>query len=179
MASSRRVVVLEASHDAQVAGRQCTDAYRRRRAHRKAFGSTRRANKVDAPRARKRRHLLRTVGVRSPAPQAAERSEGGPSNYLRVSLRSAPFPNHTNIVHEEGLEPTHLAVPEPKSARSAATGRERPRRPVIARGVRRVSRPLGPGVDDSWTFSRTSGIASSSGAGGPRLSSAAVRAARR
>ena len=30
-----------------------------------------------------------------------------------------PFPNRINLVHEEGLEPPHLAVPEPKSGASA------------------------------------------------------------
>jgi hypothetical protein len=34
-------------------------------------------------------------------------------------VNAIDFPNNLKVVHEEGLEPPHLAVPEPKSGASA------------------------------------------------------------
>src|ERR1051325_6248393 len=40
------------------------------------------------------------------------RGWANPKNNPRSNV--IPFPNNSNVVHEEGLEPPHLAVPEPK-----------------------------------------------------------------
>ena len=55
-------------------------------------------------------------------------------------------------VHEEGLEPTHLAVPEPKSGERVARGSEGGANALVLRAVRYRSRRFVVAVDDWETI---------------------------
>lgn len=82
--------------------------------------------------------------LQSPALQPRRVAGVGQFNYSRVSRRAVGFRNTINVVHEEGLGPTHLAVPEPKSGASAnsatrARGRSLVRRAAVGQPIVDVS----------------------------------------
>ena len=93
---------------------------------------------------------------RRPVHEEGLADEGGDVVTLSTSERTETpqgFP-----VHEEGLEPPHLAVPEPKSRCRVASGSEWAPGHVFGGAARDHSRPFGAAVDDWETIRGPAGL---------------------
>jgi integrase len=111
--------------------------------------------------------------------RVGQRDRGGPNPKVEGAEKA---PN-LNEVHEEGVEPSRLAAPEPKLAkRRFRTSRTATFPDIFGDARRRLPPPCDPGCGAGCALglsAASSGIASSSGASSPRPSSSTLRAARR
>jgi len=75
----------------------------------------------------------------------------GQVDYLRASPHESRITDHSDVVHEERLEPPHLSVPEPKPHEKLQEGASTRKLEVGDAGNCRREHE-GPGVPRGWAM---------------------------